>query len=605
MSEVADPGDIYQARFVEIYNATNSSVDLSGWKIRRYANGNTSSSDVALSGTLNSGDTYVVAYAENYFNTAYGFNPDLSNGVISGNGDDTYELFDGSNVVDIYGEVGVDGTGEMWEYEDSRAIRKQSVCSGNTTWTSSEWTITSANVADMDPDNHTCDCPSTPTIALSTSSLTGFTYEEAAGPSAEQSFTVEGSNLTNNIGLTASTNYEISETSGSGFGSSITLTQSGGSVSTTTIYVRLKAGLSIGTYNNEDITASSSGATSQTVTCNGEVVCPSVSAPTATSASSVAGTSFTANWNAVSGATGYELDVYSISGEGPELVLNGGFETGDNSDWTTFETNYQVVTSDGSITPHAGSYMLKCFATDTRDLAQDITFTADGATQYEISFWYRYETASDPEKLRIWSDFSLGHSGDDIQPTTYLNATDVWTQVTYTVIPNSGTNTLNLELRSYTDGKIYIDDISFKATGGGTTYHLQNENVGNVTSYDVSGLTAGETYYYVVRAYNDCGNTSGNSNEITVITPCFAPTTEATNLVFSNVSTDQMDISWTNGDGDNRLVVASTSSITATPSDNTTYNADASFGNGDDIGTGEYVVYSGSGNNFTLTNLSS
>ncbi|MFP4664963.1 MAG: hypothetical protein ACLFM1_11100, partial [Bacteroidales bacterium] len=144
-----------------------------------------------------------------------------------------------------------------------------------------------------------------PTITLSESSLTGFSYEEGNGPSAEQTFTAEGSNLTDDITLTAPTNYEISETSGGGFGSSITLTESGGSVTTTTIYARLKSGLSIGTYNNENITASSSGATDQTVTCDGEVTCPSVSAPTATAATSASGTSFTANWDPVSGATGY------------------------------------------------------------------------------------------------------------------------------------------------------------------------------------------------------------------------------------------------------------------------------------------------------------
>jgi hypothetical protein len=30
ISEVADPGDVYQARFVELYNATGSSIDLTG-----------------------------------------------------------------------------------------------------------------------------------------------------------------------------------------------------------------------------------------------------------------------------------------------------------------------------------------------------------------------------------------------------------------------------------------------------------------------------------------------------------------------------------------------------------------------------------------------
>jgi hypothetical protein len=112
----------------------------------------------------------------------------------------------------------------------------------------------------------------TPTITLSTATLTGFSYVEGSGPSAEQSFTVEGADLTNDISIAASTNYEISETSGSGYTSPITLTQSGGAVSSTTIYVRLKAGLSQGDYNAEDITAASTDATSKTVTCSGSVL---------------------------------------------------------------------------------------------------------------------------------------------------------------------------------------------------------------------------------------------------------------------------------------------------------------------------------------------
>ena len=112
---------------------------------------------------------------------------------------------------------------------------------------------------------------SSPIITLSESSISGFTYEVGNGPSAEQSFTVSGSNLEDDISLAAPTNYEISKTSGSGYTTPLTLTQSGGSVAETTIYVRLKAGLSINDYNNEDITASSSGATSKTVTCSGSV----------------------------------------------------------------------------------------------------------------------------------------------------------------------------------------------------------------------------------------------------------------------------------------------------------------------------------------------
>jgi len=113
----------------------------------------------------------------------------------------------------------------------------------------------------------------TPTITLSETALNGFTYIEGNGPSAEQSFTVEGSNLTADISIDAPADYEISTSTGAFFVAEdpITLTQTGGSVAETTIYVRLKTGLAIGIYNNENITAISTDADAKTVVCNGDV----------------------------------------------------------------------------------------------------------------------------------------------------------------------------------------------------------------------------------------------------------------------------------------------------------------------------------------------
>lgn len=85
-------------------------------------------------------------------------------------------------------------------------------------------------------------------------------------PSAEQSFTVSGSDLTDHITVTAPTNYEVSLTSGSGFAGSVQVNQTSGSVPTTTIYVRLNAG-AVGTHNG-DITLTS-GALSETVAVTG------------------------------------------------------------------------------------------------------------------------------------------------------------------------------------------------------------------------------------------------------------------------------------------------------------------------------------------------
>lgn len=155
ISQVTDPGDEADAKYVEIFNNGTTDVDLTGWQIRRYANGSTSYSDANLSGTLYSGTTFVISYSTTTFPSNYGFDSDQNEGgVITGNGDDVYELYDGSGTVDIYGEIGVDGSGKDWEYTNSKAIRNTTVTSANATWTSSEWTITSADVADMTPGTY-------------------------------------------------------------------------------------------------------------------------------------------------------------------------------------------------------------------------------------------------------------------------------------------------------------------------------------------------------------------------------------------------------------------------------------------------------------------
>ena len=173
ISEVADPADEYTGRFVEIYNPSSSDIDLTGWQIRRYANGNTTSSDVDLPGTLAAGEAYVIANDSVNFNTLYGFYPNTSSGFISGNGNDVYELFNGSSVIDIYGEVGVDGTGEPWEYEDAIAYRNSNIVAGNTVWTESEWTIVSpGNTTDATPGSHNISV-TVPEITLSSPNQVG------------------------------------------------------------------------------------------------------------------------------------------------------------------------------------------------------------------------------------------------------------------------------------------------------------------------------------------------------------------------------------------------------------------------------------------------
>ncbi|MDC3366147.1 T9SS type A sorting domain-containing protein [Flavobacteriaceae bacterium] len=108
-----------------------------------------------------------------------------------------------------------------------------------------------------------------------TGNLSGnLSYESGSGPSTEGTFTVEGTNLTNDILLSSPSDFEISETSQGTFSSSISLSEGGtGSISETTIYVRLKASLAIDDYSG-DITITSTGAVTKTISLSGSVYAP-------------------------------------------------------------------------------------------------------------------------------------------------------------------------------------------------------------------------------------------------------------------------------------------------------------------------------------------
>ena len=110
----------------------------------------------------------------------------------------------------------------------------------------------------------------TPIIEVS-SGLSVFDYILGSGPSVEKSFTVSGADLTNDIVVTPPSNYEISESSGTGFDSNaITLTQINGDISSTTLYARLKSGLTTGDYI-ENINVNSTGAVEKTIRLSGSV----------------------------------------------------------------------------------------------------------------------------------------------------------------------------------------------------------------------------------------------------------------------------------------------------------------------------------------------
>jgi hypothetical protein len=95
---------------------------------------------------------------------------------------------------------------------------------------------------------------------------------------------------------------------------------------------------------------------------------------------------------------------------------------------------------------------------------------------------------------------------------------------------------------------------------------------------------------------------SGSSDPFGVLP--VEPTTSATALVIDSRSTSSISLSWTNGEGDERVVVAKADApVDEDPVDGVGYAANSDFALGEDIGNGNIVVYAGNGNAVTVTNL--
>jgi hypothetical protein len=98
-----------------------------------------------------------------------------------------------------------------------------------------------------------------PSITASGSISAMSTTEGAA--SAEQSFTVSGANLVADLAVTAPSGFEVSTSALSGYASSIFLTPVSGTVSSTTLYVRIASTTTAGTGYSGNIAVTSTNAT--------------------------------------------------------------------------------------------------------------------------------------------------------------------------------------------------------------------------------------------------------------------------------------------------------------------------------------------------------
>lgn len=156
ISEIADPVNTtseLNSRFIELFNAGEQVVDLSGWELRRYTNANTAyteSSVIYLPGFfLAPGAAFVIAANRAHFEQVYGFSPNMVGGSSSAadsNGDDNIVLVDRQGQHrDLFGIPGEDGTRSDHDFQDGRAVRNPGVVTGSEVFTAEQWTVYNAH----------------------------------------------------------------------------------------------------------------------------------------------------------------------------------------------------------------------------------------------------------------------------------------------------------------------------------------------------------------------------------------------------------------------------------------------------------------------------
>lgn len=143
-------------------------------------------------------------------------------------------------------------------------------------------------------------------------------------------------------------------------------------------------------------------------------------------------------------------------------------------------------------------------------------------------------------------------------------------------------------------------------TDGTNCTHMTAYSDADNCLYNISSIS--DTKSNILASINNGSNWA--CNEATVVNysgtitntdciSCAAPTTQASNVSFSSVVQNAMTVSWTNGNGSKRIVIINTVSSFTNPVNGTDPTANPNYS-----GSGEQVVYNGSGSNVSVSGLS-
>lgn len=262
----------------------------------------------------------------------------------------------------------------------------------------------------------------------------------------------------------------------------------------------------------------------------GDFMTNALSAPDATDATSVTQDSFFANWTAVIGATSYEIDVktdpfnpapvikpwvnefhYDDAGGDanefieivvPDAYVGTGltltlYNGSDGASYNTIALGSMVL---GQDTPVYNVYSATIAGIQNGNPDGFSLSDSSGLIQF-LSYGGTFAATNGPASGITSTNVGVAENGSNEGASLHLTGTGTqYSNFTWAVSAATNSNTKGNTNTGQT--------INAPVTG---TYIIEDLNVGNVTSYEVNGLTANTTYYYRVRAVST-NSTSANSD---------------------------------------------------------------------------------------------
>ena len=481
---------------LEIYNPTADAIDLTadGYVVQIYANGSfTPNNTINLTGTIPSQDVYVLAHSSSVADVLAA--ADQTSSSLGFNGNDAVVLrIGGTNgtVLDCIGQVGNDpgtewGTG-LTSTADNTLRRKTAVKIGDTVTSdafdpATEWDGYANGTYDG-LGAHTSDCsaPPLPTPPIlnpvgnkSVTVSNNLQFQVVATPTESDAVTLTASNLP------AGSTFNATNENGTFEWINATPT---------------------GVYSVTFYAADDDGTDEETITIAVNEPGFELLAPVIQAASDVQANQFNANWLASVGAAGYRLDVatasdFSAGGGGGGAVLEEAFasltDTTHPSGWTGSGSSDLDYSTEPYVGAAAPAYKLKT-------TGQWLTSPAFAAGATNLQFWAYGNGAGTASTFAISGLVNSVWTLLDTVPIAISSAT-------YNVaLPLQTTQIrFNFTKNGY---NCALDDVLVSGGGGTSSFvpGYENRDVGDVTTFAVTGLTESVTYYYRARAYTVSSN---------------------------------------------------------------------------------------------------